>query len=211
MNDALITMLLKGVRLAVYLFLSNHPEGLTQRNLEIKTGSTDKTVSAALEYLKEAGLAIRTRAHDNHERWFVTAGLEVERVGDSPTPIIIIKDITESINQESKTIGVGKIPTLPEGKPAAEVEAIWAELYPAGVLRNNRTDELVQMPHITPEYVKAKRDEFKRRKQGGMAFAPIFIQALEQNQPIEEGTNDEPARGKTIDQQVEDFLRRGSK
>jgi hypothetical protein len=218
MNDKIIVELSKGMRLPVFLLLRNHPEGVTQRWLIVVTGSTDKTISSALEYLAATQRAARSRTSDGDLRWFLL--IPEQRVGDSPTPIIINIDSSKSLeNKEKESRNFSD--SYPENgdregfpnnlidyrgaKTPQEWEDIWNEFRSAGIMRNERTLELARQDHVTLAYVRAKRAELQSSKRGGSQWAGALITILERNEP----TTGVCEAAETVDQKVEKFLRVG--
>jgi len=92
--------------------------------------------------------------------------------------------IKESINNDNNDINSNTKKGL-KIKPFANIpedkQPICQALLKAGIFQNNRTAALVEMPHITPEYIAAKKLEYPARKDVG-----FLIQALEAGEPIAE-------------------------
>jgi hypothetical protein len=210
LSDELILILSKGVRLPVYLLLCNHPEGLSQNNLIILTGFSHNTLAQSLSFLALKRMIIRTVSSDGFQRWFAASGLEVtdyERVMskiDTPTTTIN-KD--SNINPEERSRrGVSKIDTpddLDTGGKSIELwNEIWSELGMASVFKNDRSLKMARMRHITPEYIRKCRKEWRGRKKGGAQWAGAFLTMLETTPVIEE-----VEAPKSVEENVADFLR----
>jgi hypothetical protein len=67
-----------------------------------------------------------------------------------------------------------------------EKNAVWQELYAAGIYSNARTRALVQKPHITADYVRAHRLKLEASGKGAVQWAGLLVMILESGQPAPE-------------------------
>lgn len=165
---------LKGASLSVLVLLLVSPLPVSQEWLERNSGYTDKPVSQALAYLKETGRVCKTSAG-----WMLSEGFQMalpasRNYSDSNVflqdSVLEFSETTDNNNNKSRKYSDSEI---------------WEELAKSSVVKNERTQALVSMPHMTAEYVRAKREEFKARGQGGYQWAGLFIKTLESNVPVE--------------------------
>jgi hypothetical protein len=206
LSDQQIVLLSKGARLPVYLLLCNHPEGMTQRNLIVLTGMNDRTISAALDYLALDNLVKRAMSADGMLKWFTALGLSVGGVVEyTSSTTTINKDSNFNLEDRNRR-GVVENTTPGEldtgGKSIEAWNEIWSELGMASVFKNDRSLRMARLPHITPEYVKKCRQEWRSKKKGGAQWAGAFLTMLE-GQPVEERVEKE----KSVEETVADFFK----
>lgn len=188
----------KGAALSVFILLILNPGGVSQGFLERASGYTDKSVAAALAYLSETGRAVRTGAG-----WQLATAVQVPLplvnqeslpCGDNSDTnslcrnnsdsIIIIKQDSFNLINESNNNNKGEIRNNSDSdKSSQDLAEIWEVLAQASVKRNERTEKMARLPHITPDYVLAKRLEFVQEQKGGAAWTGLFIRALEAGEP----------------------------
>lgn len=186
----------KGPTLSVLILLILNPGGVSIGFLQRQSGYTDKSVLSALIYLQETCRAIHTNAG-----WQLATAVQVPlplaaqeelpqgdnleangQIRNNSVPIIITKDsLINELTLNNNKIRNNSV----SDKSNPDLAAIWAELAQMGVKRNARTEKLANLPHVTPDYVLAKRLEFVRDNHGGSAWTGLFIKALENEEPAE--------------------------
>ena len=185
---------LKGAPLSILCAMSLAGKAVSQSWLERVTGYTDKPVSQALAYLKEIGLVDGT----NRDGWRLSQGTQQLRLteavfpetsrnnSDSP-PSSPELDLKESINLEVEEVegeNESEKIRLRGVSPKNPAEsAIWEELALASITHNPRTEALVRLPHVNPEYVRAHRLGMERAGKGGAVWAGLLITILERGDP----------------------------
>ncbi len=126
-------------------------------------------------------------------------GSNDSKIEASRVRTIIIKDSlikTKSIknnNNSSSTTMINKNP--------GDQAHIWRELSRMRIYQNPRTLEMVQLDHVTPEYVGALMDQFEAEGRGGVGWSGLFIQHCERNEPIR-------SRNSQLREQFENFFGR---
>ncbi|MEI7848729.1 MAG: hypothetical protein WCK35_23210 [Chloroflexota bacterium] len=194
---------LKGAPLSVLALLERAEAPLSNQLLERLSGYSDKPVSQACYYLKMLGLVDHTPSG-----WFLAPGIlvsEVSGIITDPINIIIPDSNQKSINNNNNKNIKGR------NISAAETQKIWEILSAAGIRQNERTRELLQKEHVTPEYISAKLAEYKDRGLAGSQWTGLLIRVLESGEPAPPlAENGHPQNCSCVHCEVERF-RRGSR
>jgi hypothetical protein len=166
-------------------------EAVSKGWLAVQSGYSDKTVSLALSFLLGTGLILQTP----NQLWFragefqMTLGPEPEtdddgsleasrRISDSDGIISIIK-LSNRTSRESNTTNTSRrISDSDENSP------IWEALRKAGVYRNERTEKMLELPHVNLEYVRALIKQLEAEGRGGREWAGLFVKLCERAEPV---------------------------
>ena len=185
----------KGAALAVLVLLSLVSLPVSQEWLERNSGYTDKPVSQALAYLAETGRVVKSRSG-----WMLAEGVQlmlgkVEQIDDlsrnysdsRKNSDSALNSINVSLNNQEPEKDLSSNKTKASRNiSVSERDEIWRILSAAGVRRNSRTDALIELEHITPEYLRAKIAEYKARGLSGAKWAGLLIKAIEYGEPAPE-------------------------
>lgn len=71
----------------------------------------------------------------------------------------------------------------PRSEDTPEIQAKWEALTAAGIFRNSTTEQLVAMPHVTPEFIRAHAAAYKPKNGNGKG---VLILRLLNNEPLPE-------------------------
>lgn len=187
----------KGAAMSVLVLLILNPGGVTQEFLERYSGYTDKPVSQALAYLQETGRVVHTRSG-----WQLTAGMQLplplepeclptgdnsdtNYQGRNNTDSIIISSGIKLNNIEDSNNNNKDRKNSDSVKTDAELEAVWVELSRAGIIRNERTEALAELEHITADYVLSQRLGMEAEGRDKHKWSGLLIRRLERNDPAE--------------------------
>jgi len=200
---------LKGAGLSIVIALGLVNQRVSQEWLERATGYTDKTVSQALQYLEENGLADHTgsgwQLSSNKARQLVMP-LELEDE-NPPEPEqdcaneIIDHDQDENIaesrnNSDSLTTTIlNNIDVIDsvvvdssndaKKRKNSDFEANLEEFKLFGIGKNKRTEALARMEHINPQYIRAHLKALKKKDSKGLA-----IMRMEQGEEAPESSHE---------------------
>jgi hypothetical protein len=91
---------------------------------------------------------------------------------------------TDSLNQTKGFNNNNSSASAKINKDPGAQAGIWRELSRMRIYQNSRTLGMVQLAHVTPEYVGALMDQFEAEGRGGVGWSGLFIQHCERNEPI---------------------------
>ncbi len=184
--------LFKGAPLAVLFLLFFCPEPVSQAWLERWSGYSDKSITQACRLLKEMRLIIATL-----DGWVLVDDIflpQHPRRNSGSIITIINPDINNLEKEENNNKSPRKnsgyqngqnaplTATLPPESP--EKSEMWQILREAGFYRNSRMHDLLNMPHMTPAYLRAKLEELKDSNQNNPRWIGLAIGVLESGEPI---------------------------
>jgi hypothetical protein len=185
---------LKGAPLAVLALLAIFPLPVSKEWLARSSGYTDKPIQMACQYLLEQGMVDRSRSG-----WFLAQDLRRSLIRNFSDSISIIKDLEDSVidldvntntikrnNSDCLISAAQNSDSQIREKPQAEVLEIWRILAAAGIRRNERTEALLSLEHITPDYLQSKIAEFEAKGLCGNKWTGLIIRALEAGEPAPE-------------------------
>jgi hypothetical protein len=82
-----------------------------------------------------------------------------------------------------------------------EREQLWDEFRRLNLRRNARTEALLEMPHITLDYLRGMQEKLEREGRSGPRHTGLLVHALERAEPLEHA-------GESVKERVEKFLGR---
>lgn len=222
----------KGAALSCLVLLALSPLPVTQEWLERSSGYTDKPISQALSYLAELGRIVHTRSgwHLTDSSVQMALGMVDVLTESYPQPVdnlvsnelIMSRNYSESRNNsDSNPITIIR-PLIKDTQDFELQELntnssvsrnysdshseIWTALARLGCFKNDRTRVMVEMPHVTLEYIKSLAAQLNEQGKGGVKHAGMFVKYCEQNTPVEAVLD--TSRGQSVIDEVEKFTRR---
>jgi hypothetical protein len=182
---------LKGAPLSMLILLHLAKEAVSKGWLAVQSGYSDKTVALALAFLLGTGRITKTA----DELWFragefqMTLGPEPEFEDDS------VFDASRRISDSDGIINIIKLSNRTTGESnnnntsrrnsdSDENTPIWEALRKAGVYRNERTEKMLELPHVNLEYVRALIKQLEADGHGGREWGGLFIRLCEQAEPV---------------------------
>lgn len=172
---------LKGAPLSCLVLLAISPLPLSREYLERTSGYTDKTVKMALDYLKDMQYIVRSRSG-----WCLSDGFQLpfyRKNSESGSIIIIDSESPDSIELKVNNNNSRKNsdPLIEDRKNSDNLLSL---LRGVGVKENGRVLAMLQMPHVTEDYIQAKIKEHKAAGYDGARWAGLLIKTIEQAEPV---------------------------
>ncbi|MEI6290080.1 MAG: hypothetical protein WCP19_06575 [Chloroflexota bacterium] len=104
----------------------------------------------------------------NKAGWFLSSDFSVK---------IPVRDYSSRLFKDPPKAVRDKARLRRQESPA--VKTMWEILKLAGVRRNDRTQNLLTLPHVTPAYLRAKLDEYQHTFPASRDFSGLLIRAVE--------------------------------
>lgn len=125
--------------------------------------------------------------------------------------------ILKSSTARCRTSGKGRRRSRPDSarlvqasKSSQARAEIWAELSRIGLRKNARTEALVDLEHVTPDYVRALAEKLDQQGYGGFRHTGLFVKVCEQAEPVQAAPAVRASlHGKAVTDLVDQFLNRG--
>jgi len=201
----------KGAPLAILVLLSLSAVPQRQEWLERNSGYTDKPVSQALKYLAETGRIVKAR-----QGWVLAEGFTLylsapddEKSRNNSESRNYSDSFLSSINTKSfKDLDLEVNTTNKKSRNYSDFSKpeVWGELERLGVRKNERTMAMVEMEHMSVEYVRSLAARLEDEGKGGARNSGLLIRACEQAAPLGKVIEVEPRRGEAVSSAVRAFL-----